>query len=151
MMQAAVYALTGAALGLVSWGVQQMAPTSGNTVVGAPILSTMDIAYDVSMLQVHVGVQRCAEYVGTLETIAKLYRLMDAPDAELLSSATRSVRVLRGQALVRARTVYESLARDVHMSGQLLVVVEEKLSLLEQWMNRVVNDIDVAENTNRDQ
>lgn len=149
MMEAALYALAGAALGLAGWGVKAMAPSS-NTVVGAPALTAMDIAYDVSLLQVHAGVRRCAEYIGTLERIARLYRLLDAPDARLLAEATTAVRVLRAQALVRARAIYEGMAKDVHMSAQLLVAVEEKLALLEQWMNRVVNDIDVAEQMCRD-
>lgn len=100
-----------------------------------------EIKMDVRELQSHVGVKPLAQFVADVEAIAQLARnVQQGVDAPLAQKATRGIRVLK----LRVAAEGQRVVAATHLTSAVLLRCKTILVLVDQWVNRQVNNVDVV-------
>lgn len=139
--------IVGALIGVGITGAPLLLSASSScSVVGAEhLVQDHDISVPLAELQAHLKVDNTARLVKLLDRMAQLSNITSSGVSAKVAHQTQNV-MHRMRLDVRTETnkLWKTAAANTDMSDGVNARLEELFSTIDEWVNRLVNNMDVA-------
>jgi len=139
--------IVGGIIGGSIMGVPELLSTSSAcSVIGAEHLTQdNDICVPLAELQAHLKVDNTARFVTLLDRMAQLSSIMaSGASAKVARQTQNAIHRMRLDVRNEANKLWTAAANNADMSDAVNARLEQLFSSIDEWVNRLVNNVDVA-------
>lgn len=139
--------LVGGILGGGIVGLPELLSTSSAcSVIGAEHLTQdNDICVPLAELQAHLKVDNTSRFVTLLDRMAQLSNIVaSGASAKVAQQTQNAIHRMRLNVRNEANKLWTGAANDKDLSDAVNARLEQLFSTIDEWVNRLVNNVDVA-------